>query len=256
MASAAQILEEIAQEAAVCTKCSLCKTRTQAVPGDGDSAAKILFIGEAPGYHEDRQGLPFVGTSGDLLNKLLNKIEIPRSSVFITNVVKCRPPNNADPTPDQIAACKPYLDRQIATINPQLIVTLGRFSMARYWPGRRINEVHGQVKKEDGRLHMPLFHPAAALRDARNMAFFKEDGLTIPAVLAQAEELAHTELWGWREPAQIIEVDPIRSNEVAESVADYEAEPTSTSKPSQAEPKLVVNRKKRQPQPGEQLTMF
>ena len=191
-------LEQIAKEVAVCTRCSLCKTRTRTVPGEGSPTAKVLFIGEAPGFHEDQQGRPFVGQSGQLLNKLLNAIKIQREDVFIANVVKCRPPNNLDPTPEQIAACQPYLDRQIAAINPRLIVTLGRFSMARYWPGQRISQIHGQPKTEYGRLHLPMFHPAAALRDpGRTMAMFKADGLTIPALLQQAEELARTELWGY-----------------------------------------------------------
>ncbi|HEX2916800.1 MAG TPA: uracil-DNA glycosylase [Chloroflexia bacterium] len=191
-------LEQIAKEIAVCTKCSLCKTRTHTVPGEGSASARLLFIGEAPGFHEDQQGRPFVGQSGQLLNKLLNAIKIPRQDVFIANVVKCRPPNNMDPTPEQIAACKPFLDRQIAAINPRLIVTLGRFSMARYWPGQRISQIHGQIKKENGRLHMPMFHPAAALRDpGRTLAMFKEDGLTIPSLLEKAEEIAREEIWGW-----------------------------------------------------------
>lgn len=198
MSSAAQVLEQVAKEVAVCTRCSLCKNRTKTVPGEGSSQARLLFIGEAPGYHEDLQGKPFVGPSGDLLNKLLRAIKIPREEVFIANVVKCRPPNNADPMPDQIEACKPYLDRQIAAINPRLIVTLGRFSMARYWPGQRISQVHGQPKADNGRLHMAMFHPAAALRDTgRTMAMFKEDGLSIPDLLEKAEEIARTELWGF-----------------------------------------------------------
>ncbi len=193
----AAILDQIAKEVATCTRCSLCKTRTRTVPGEGSSQARLLFIGEAPGYHEDQQGRPFVGQSGQLLNKLLNLIKIPREDVFIANVVKCRPLNNMDPTPEQIAACKPYLDRQIGAINPRLIVTLGRFSMARYWPGQRISQVHGQAKAEGGRMLMPMFHPAAALRDDRTKALFKEDGLTIPALMERAEEIARTELWGY-----------------------------------------------------------
>ncbi len=197
----AAALEQIAKEVAVCTKCSLCKTRLRTVPGEGSSRARLLFIGEAPGYHEDQQGRPFVGQSGQLLDKLLGAIEIPREDVFIGNVVKCRPPGNADPTPDQIAACKPYLDRQIAALDPRLIVTLGRFSMARYWPGQRISQIHGQPKQENGRLVMAMFHPAAALRDrGRTMAMFKEDGLTIPALLEKADEIARAELWGLAVP--------------------------------------------------------
>jgi hypothetical protein len=136
-----------------------------------------------------------------LLNKLLEAVKLPRDQVFIANVVKCHPPQNLDPTPAQIAACKPYLDRQIAAINPRLIITLGRFSMARYWPGQRISQIHGQPKQADGRLYLPMFHPAAALRDReRTLPMFKRDGFKIPALLEKAAEMARNELWGY--PAQ------------------------------------------------------
>ncbi|MBN9391634.1 MAG: hypothetical protein J0I20_26610 [Chloroflexi bacterium] len=196
--SAASELEKIAREVAVCTKCDLCRHRTNTVPGEGSPHARVMFIGEAPGFHEDQQGRPFVGPSGQLLNKLLDAIKLPREDVFIANVVKCHPPQNLDPTPEQMAACKPYLDRQIAAINPRLIVTLGRFSMARYWPGQYISQIHGQVKQADGRLYLPMFHPSAALRDRdRTLPKFKADGLQIPALLARAEELARNEIWGY-----------------------------------------------------------
>jgi DNA polymerase len=158
-----------------------------------------MFIGEGPGYHEDQQGRPFVGRSGELLDHLFNKIKLKRDDVFITNVVKCRPPNNRDPEPNELEACKDYLDRQIAAINPRLIITLGRISMARYWPGQRISQIHGQTKSEDGRLYMPMFHPSFALRDryGPGMEMFKEDGLNIPRLLDKAEEIARTELWGF-----------------------------------------------------------
>jgi len=179
------------------------------VPGEGSPDAKIVFIGEGPGYHEDQQGRPFVGNSGQLLNQLLDKIKIRREDVFITNVVKCRPPNNRDPQAAELEACKSYLDRQIAAINPRLIITLGRFSMARYWPGQRISQVHGQAKIDTGRMYMPMFHPAHALRDTSPdrhiMTGFKKDGLSIPELLAKAEELASTELWGYIQPeAEIV----------------------------------------------------
>lgn len=196
--SAASELEKIAREVAVCTKCDLCKSRTNTVPGEGSPNARVMFIGEAPGFHEDQQGRPFVGQSGQLLNKLLSAINLPREDVFIANVVKCHPPQNLDPTPEQMAACKPYLDRQIAAINPRLIVTLGRFSMARYWPNQRISQIHGQPKQADGRLYLPMFHPAAALRDReRTLVMFKQDGFKIPALLEKAEEVARNEIWGY-----------------------------------------------------------
>src|SRR5579863_2645737 len=129
MSSSEELLREVATEVSTCSKCDLCKGRTRAVPGEGSPTAKILFIGEGPGFNEDRQGRPFVGPSGQFLEELLKSIHLNRSDVFITNVVKCRPPENRDPLPDEIAACDDYLDRQIAAIQPQVIVTLGRFSM-------------------------------------------------------------------------------------------------------------------------------
>ncbi|MEI6047004.1 MAG: uracil-DNA glycosylase family protein [Chloroflexota bacterium] len=198
----AEALDRIAKEVAACTKCLLAQGRCKAVPGEGSPTARVMFIGEAPGYHEDQQGRPFVGSSGQLLDHLFDKIKLKREDVFITNVVKCRPPNNRDPESRELEACKSYLDRQIAEINPRLVITLGRFSMARYWPGERISLIHGQAKAENGRLYMPMFHPSFALRDRNGpgMQKFKEDGLTIPRMLKKAEELARTELWGAASP--------------------------------------------------------
>jgi DNA polymerase len=188
-----------------------------------------MFIGEAPGFHEDQQGRPFVGPSGQLLNKLLAAVKLPREEVFIANVVKCHPPQNLDPTPEQMAACKPYLDRQIAAINPRLIVTLGRFSMARYWPGQYISQIHGQVKQADGRLYLPMYHPSAALRDRdRTLPRFKADGLQIPALLARAEELARNEIWGYpvtAEPEPSAPAKPLSASTrqlIAEATAIFE----------------------------------
>jgi DNA polymerase len=170
-------LEKIAQQVKVCQLCRLHEGRDKAVPGAGNFDAEIMFIGEGPGFHEDRQGLPFVGRSGDLLNKMLATIGLSRDDVFITNVVKCRPPDNRDPQPDEMAACKSYLDRQIELIDPLVIATLGRFSMGRYFPNGKITKIHGQPKYEDGRAYYPFFHPAAVLRNPRlteeNEADFK-----------------------------------------------------------------------------------
>src|SRR5688500_7935043 len=156
-------LREIASEVVVCPLCELARTRTKAVPGEGDPDTKVMLIGEGPGWHEDQQGKPFVGAAGKFLNELLAIAGLDREHVFITNVVKCRPPGNRDPLPDEIAACAPYLERQIAAIDPDIIVTLGRFSMARWFPGERISRIHGQPKREGGRLIVPMYHPAAAL---------------------------------------------------------------------------------------------
>ncbi|HEX3049826.1 MAG TPA: uracil-DNA glycosylase [Aggregatilineaceae bacterium] len=160
-------LDAIAEPILVCTKCALHTGRTHAVPGAGRADADIMFIGEGPGYHEDQQGLPFVGASGKYLDDLLSKIGMTRADVFITNVVKCRPPGNRDPLPDEINTCVPaYLKQQIEIIQPKLIATLGRFSMALFFPpNSRITQIHGQPKHQEGRIYYPLFHPAAVLRN-------------------------------------------------------------------------------------------
>lgn len=156
-------LQAIHAQVRTCTKCPLHVGRTKAVPGDGAADAQIMFIGEAPGFHEDQQGLPFVGAAGRLLNELLEKAGIDRQQVFITNVIKCRPPGNRDPELDEVETCKPYLDQQIEVINPKVIVTLGRHSMARAYPDEKISVVHGQPRKVGDLVYFPMFHPAAAL---------------------------------------------------------------------------------------------
>ena len=151
--SAADELAQVAAEVNACKLCKLYKTATRGVPGEGPADAKIMFIGEAPGFNEDRQGRPFVGAAGQFLEELLALAGLRRQDVFIANVVKHRPPNNRDPEPDEIGACAGYMDRQIAAIDPRVIVTLGRFSMARWFPGERISRIHGQPRWADGRLH-------------------------------------------------------------------------------------------------------
>jgi DNA polymerase len=185
---AEQELDAVAAEVRVCPKCELSRTRTNAVPGEGNPHARIMFIGEAPGWHEDQQGKPFVGAAGKFLNELLAIAGLKREDVFITNVVKCRPPGNRDPLPDEIAACAPYLERQIAAINPEVIVTLGRFSMGRWFPGERISKIHGQPKQVDGRMIVPMYHPAAALHQAALRGAIEDDFAKLPKILAQAEE--------------------------------------------------------------------
>lgn len=160
-----QNLRLIAQQVAACQNCALHQGRKRAVPGDGAISAEIMFIGEGPGQQEDEQGLPFVGRSGQYLEELLRMVGLTRQQVYITNVVKCRPPNNRDPLPTEIDSCKSFLDRQIEIINPILIATLGRFSMARYFPNGKITQIHGKPKYADGRIYYPLFHPAAVLRN-------------------------------------------------------------------------------------------
>lgn len=158
-----QDLEAINMKIRRCDLCPLNIGRTHAVPGDGPLDATMMFIGEAPGFHEDQQGIPFVGAAGRLLNELLEKAGLDREQVFITNVIKCRPPGNRDPQVDEVAACGPYLDQQIGIINPRVIVTLGRHSMARAFPDEKISVVHGRPRKIGNRTYFPMYHPAAAL---------------------------------------------------------------------------------------------
>jgi uracil-DNA glycosylase len=188
--SSEEILKEIAAEVSTCSKCDLCKGRTKAVPGEGNAQAKIMLIGEGPGFHEDKQGRPFVGPSGQLLEDLLKSIGLKRSDVFITNVVKCRPPENRDPLPAEIDACNDYLDRQIAAMKPLLIVTLGRISMSKFFGGEKISAIHGRARKKDGYMCIPMFHPAAALRTESYKIALREDFKKIPLVLAEAERVA------------------------------------------------------------------
>ena len=158
-----EALEEINIQIRRCDRCQLYIGRTHAVPGDGPADALIMFIGEAPGFHEDQQGIPFVGAAGRLLNELLDKAKIDRNKVYITNVIKCRPPGNRDPQADEVKACAPYLDQQIEIIDPKVIVTLGRHSMARAFPDEKISVVHGHPRKVGNRTYFPMYHPAAAL---------------------------------------------------------------------------------------------
>ncbi|GER87975.1 uracil-DNA glycosylase [Dictyobacter vulcani] len=188
--SSEEILQEIAVEVSTCARCKLCKGRTKAVPGEGSSTAKILFIGEGPGYHEDKQARPFVGPAGQFLDELLASINLKRSDVFITNVVKCRPPNNRDPEQDEMAACNDYLDRQIAAINPRVIVTLGRFSMTKFFGSERISSIHGRARKKDGRICIAMYHPAAGLHRSELKDTIRQDFKKIPLIIAETERLA------------------------------------------------------------------
>ena len=176
-------LAEVARVVNVCTDCQLHAGRTNAVPGEGPDAAEILFIGEGPGFHEDRQGRPFVGPAGNFLEDLLQSIGMTRDQVYIANMVKCRPPDNRDPVPSEIAACSKYLDRQIELLDPLLIVTLGRFSTARFIPGQSISRVRGRLRRVNGRHIFPIMHPAAGLRRQEMRAAIEEDFAKIPGLL-------------------------------------------------------------------------
>lgn len=183
-------LNDIAQEINVCQLCPLAKTRTKAVPGSGNPGAAIVFIGEGPGKNEDEQGLPFVGAAGKFLNEMLESIGLTRDAVFITNVVKCRPPGNRDPEPAEASICQHhYLDKQLELIRPKLVVTLGRHALGHFLPDAKISEVHGQAKKRGSQILYPLYHPAAALYQGSLRETLKEDFIKIPKVLAKIEEL-------------------------------------------------------------------
>jgi len=180
-------LEKIAQKIVYCRKCFLYKNATKSVSGEGNPQAKVMFIGEAPGYWEDQQGKPFVGQAGKLLNELLELVKLPRESVFIANVVKHRPPGNRDPLPEEIEACKEFLDAQIKIIDPKIIVTLGRFSLNKFLPGEFISKIHGQARFVNfggkKRIIIPMYHPAAALRSEIVMKELKFDFQKIPKFL-------------------------------------------------------------------------
>lgn len=182
----AENLHQLAAQISRCTRCRLCATRTHAVPGEGKPNPLVLFVGEGPGAEEDRLGRPFVGRSGRFLDAMIEGVGLRREDVFITNVVKCRPPENRDPLPDEIAACQDFLERQLDLLAPCVVVTLGRFSMERWFPGERITRIHGQVKEiGPGQVAMAMFHPAAALRNPRWRDAFAADMGKLPGLIEQ-----------------------------------------------------------------------
>ena len=183
-------LADIAAEVIACQRCPLAATRTNAVPGNGDPSSPYLFIGEAPGFHEDAQGLPFVGNAGGVLNRLIEGIGLQREEVFVTNIVKCRPPDNRDPEPAEIDACSDYLRRQIDVMAPDAIVTLGRFSMNHFIPGERISRIHGSSRLVDDRVIIPMYHPAASLHQPSLAQTLTDDFRRIPEAVAAAREQA------------------------------------------------------------------
>ncbi len=200
------LYDQLVAEVCTCLKCALAKTRQRAVPGEGPLDAELMFAGEAPGWHENQQGRPFVGPAGQFLEELLRSIGLTRQQVYITNVVKCRPPQNRDPLPIEIEACADYLDRQLALIRPLVVVTLGRYSMAKFFPGATISRIHGTARRLVHPAAGPLtafamYHPAAALHQPSLRAVVEQDMLKLPGVLEQARaEAAQT-----RPPA----IDPL-----------------------------------------------
>jgi uracil-DNA glycosylase family 4 len=187
-------LEAIAAEVRGCTRCRLSEGRTRAVPGEGSPDTEVVFVGEGPGQNEDQQGRPFVGAAGGLLTELIGSIGWRRDQVFITNVVKCRPPGNRDPEPDEMAACAPFLRRQLEVLDPALVVTLGRYSLGTFMPGARIGQVHGTARPVNAgtgardALAFAMYHPAAAFRQITLKETMREDMARIPAALIEARE--------------------------------------------------------------------
>jgi len=184
------ILAQVADEVRGCTRCALARRRTLAVPGEGNVRSDVLLVGEGPGAREDATGRPFVGPAGELLDELLHAIGWQREDVFITNVVKCRPPGNRDPEPAEAAACAGYLERQERALDPAVVVTLGRHSLQRYLPGSRIGGVHGNLRRSFSGQHVfPMYHPAAALHQASLRETLFRDMRGLPAALLSAREM-------------------------------------------------------------------
>jgi len=181
-------LTTLNQEIATCPDCDLCRTRSHAVPGEGPEDAEIMFVGEAPGFYEDQQARPFVGPAGRFLEELLASVGLRRDQVFIANVIKCRPPENRDPLPKEIEACRKWLAHQIELIKPKVIATLGRYSLAWFFPGESIGRIHGQPRYRDGTCFLPLYHPAAALHAGNMRRTIEEDFRRLPTILKEARD--------------------------------------------------------------------
>jgi DNA polymerase len=183
-------LELIGADVRACRACKLCDRRTVGVPGEGSPSAEVMFIGEGPGFHEDQQGRPFVGAAGQLLTEMLGVIGLRRQDVFITNVVRCRPPGNRDPLPDELEACDAYTQRQIAVLKPKLIVTLGRYSMARFIGQGSMRDLHGRTREWNGIMCLAMYHPAFILRTptVEMKRIYADDFRRIPALLEAAQK--------------------------------------------------------------------
>ena len=186
-------LTELYKEIALCQQCEIARFRTNIVPGEGAEDADILFIGEAPGYHEDQQGRPFVGQAGKFLDELIASIGYKREQVYIANIIKCRPTGNRDPLPTEIRNCRDWLDSQIDIIKPKMIVTLGRYSMARFFPSKSISKIHGTAAKRDGIIYFAMYHPAAALHQQSLRIEIEADMQKIPKLIAETNEVKEEE---------------------------------------------------------------
>ena len=212
------LLSAVALEVSGCTRCALHAGRTRTVPGEGNPISDVLLVGEGPGAREDATGRPFVGPAGQLLDELLRAIGWTREQVFIANVVKCRPPANRDPEPEEISACRPYLDRQEAALDAAVIVTLGRHSLRRYLPDARIGEVHGRLRRSGGRFVFPMYHPAAALHQASLRDTLFADIRGLPAALLSAREAIAAERTESVQAEAVEPADPAPPAPTAEAV--------------------------------------
>ncbi len=217
-------LAAIAKTVSTCMDCGLCRGRTNAVPGEGSPDARIAFIGEGPGFYEDQQGRPFVGPSGKFLDELLRSIGMDRQTVFIANVVKCRPPQNRDPQPDEVEACKKHLDAQLEVIQPRVVVTLGRHSMQRYFPGESISRLHGQSRRKGDLTVVPMYHPAAALHQASLRRVIEADFARLPEFLSRALSGAAPADAAGPVPAHL-RTQPATAHALSASVATQAPEP-------------------------------
>lgn len=206
--AAEEVLAQVAKEVAVCQKCTLYHSRKNAVPGEGPAEAEIMCIGEGPGFYENEQGRPFVGAAGKFLDDLLGQAGLKRRQVWITNVVKCRPPGNRDPLPEEVTTCDQYLERQIAAINPSIIITLGRYSMGKFMPGAKISSVHGQMRKVGNRYVVAMFHPAAALHQASLKPAILADFAKLPHLLEEARKGLGRSAVAAEKPQSASEEDP------------------------------------------------
>jgi DNA polymerase len=212
-----------------CTNCALAATRTMAVPGEGPLNAEVMFIGEAPGANEDKQGRPFVGAAGQFLDELLAAAALSRETVYICNVLKCRPPGNRDPLPAEIDACRDYLDEQIDLVDPLVIVTLGRFSMAKFFPNQTISRIHGRHRETAGCFYVPMYHPAAALHQGGLREVMLNDFRQLPGLIERARTS--------RAPAQggqnLAEAAVTHRAEPADAHAGPGADPAPSEQPAQ-----------------------
>jgi DNA polymerase len=226
-------LDAISAEVSTCQRCPLSIGRTNAVPGEGNPETEVMFVGEGPGFNEDQQGRPFVGAAGTLLNQLIGAIGWQRNDVFITNVVKCRPPGNRDPEPAEITACAPYLRRQLEVLDPALVVTLGRHSLQTFMPGARIGQVHGTIQPVDSATGardasvLAMYHPAAALRQHSLRETMLEDMATMPRALidSRARRAGAEE-----PPSQVEPASPARAIAIA---VDLPAQAPTIPEPSE-----------------------